>query len=70
LIPLIAMGEIDGRFYREKKTLQLMVLLYIDPELPLDEFLSMVHGINEKIGLKTFDFSLKAYYNLAKEFLE
>ncbi len=68
LVPMLSMGGTDARFYRMKNVEAYGFALY-DPELKLGEIFSMSHGIDEKIGLKTIDLSLKVFYNLAKGFL-
>jgi len=68
MVPLIAMGATDGRFLREKNFDTYGFSLY-DPELPLSHFISLAHGVNERISLKTVKLSTNVYYNLAKEFL-
>ena len=65
---MLSMGGTDGRFYRMKGVNAYGFALY-NPELTTKEIFSMSHGINEKISLKTIDLSLRAFYNLAKEFL-
>ncbi|MCK4896633.1 MAG: M20/M25/M40 family metallo-hydrolase, partial [Candidatus Heimdallarchaeota archaeon] len=68
LVPLIAGGATDGRFLREKNVDTYGFALF-NPETPMNEIVSLGHGVDERISLKTVELSLKVYYNLAKEFL-
>ena len=69
LVPLISMTATDGRFLREQGVDTYGFALY-NPDKPLNEFLNLVHGVNERVDLKTVELSLKVYYNLAHEFLD
>ena len=68
LVPMLSMGGTDGRFYRMKNVDAYGFALY-DPEMNIEQIFGMSHGVDEKIGFKTIELSLKVYYNLAKEFL-
>jgi len=68
LIPLIAMGATDGRYMREKNIDTYGFALY-DPDIPMNQFVQLAHGVNERVNIKTIELSLNTYYNLAKEFL-
>jgi acetylornithine deacetylase/succinyl-diaminopimelate desuccinylase-like protein len=68
LVPLIASGATDGRFLREKNVDTYGFALF-NPETPMNEIVSLAHGVDERISLKTVELSLNVYYNLAKEFL-
>ncbi|MCK4844146.1 MAG: M20/M25/M40 family metallo-hydrolase [Candidatus Heimdallarchaeota archaeon] len=68
LVPLVAMGRTDGRFLREQNVDTYGFSLF-DPDAPMHEYIELIHGINERISIKTVELSLKVYYNLAKEFL-
>ena len=68
LVPLIAGGATDGRFLREKNVDTYGFALF-NPETPMNEIVSLAHGVDERISLKTVELSLNVYYNLAKEFL-
>ncbi len=69
MVPLIGMGATDGRFLRRKGIDNYGFALF-DPELPMNHYIDLTHGVNERITIKTVELSLKVYYNLAKEFLE
>ncbi len=68
LVPLIASGATDGRFLRNINVDTYGFSLF-DPDTPMNEVVSLGHGVNERISKKTVELSLKVYYNLAKEFL-
>ncbi|MFX0210003.1 MAG: M20/M25/M40 family metallo-hydrolase [Candidatus Hodarchaeota archaeon] len=68
LVPFMGMGCSDARFFRERN-IPTYGFSLIDPEIPLNELTDLVHGTNERVNVKTVDLSIKAYYNLAKEFL-
>jgi len=68
LVPLIAMGATDGRMLREKNVDAYGFALF-DPTVPMNEFINLAHGVDERVSIKTIELSLKAYYNLAKIFL-
>ncbi|MHA1550781.1 MAG: M20/M25/M40 family metallo-hydrolase [Candidatus Heimdallarchaeaceae archaeon] len=68
IVPLIAGGATDGRFLREKNVDTYGFALF-NPETPMNEIVSLGHGVDERISLKTVELSLNVYYNLAKEFL-
>ncbi|MHA1975439.1 MAG: M20/M25/M40 family metallo-hydrolase [Candidatus Hodarchaeales archaeon] len=67
-VPLIVAGATDLRYLRERGT-QAYGFSLFDPETPLNTMATLPHGPNERISLKTVEYSLMAYYNLAKEFL-
>jgi len=68
-VPLIMAGATDMRYLRENGT-QAYGFSLFPAETPLNTMANMPHGPNERISLKTLEYTLKAYYNLAKEFLE
>lgn len=68
MVPLLGMGATDGRFLRGQNIDTYGFALF-DPELPMDHYINLAHGVNERITIKTVELSLKVYYNLAKEFL-
>ncbi|MBY9002182.1 MAG: M20/M25/M40 family metallo-hydrolase [Candidatus Heimdallarchaeota archaeon] len=69
IVPMIASGATDGRFFREKDVDSYGFSLF-NPDTPLNDIVNLAHGVDERISLKTVDLSLNVYYNLAKEFLE
>ncbi len=68
LVPLIAMGATDGRYLRGQYIDTYGFALY-NPDMPMEHFVNLVHGIDERIDLKSLELSLNVYYNLVKEFL-
>jgi len=68
MVPLIGMGATDGRFLRRQGMDNYGFALF-NPESPMNHFIDLTHGVNERISVKTVELSLKVYYNLAKEFL-
>lgn len=68
LVPFIMTGVSDARFFRERNIDTYGFSLF-NPELSLNDFASLAHGTNERVSLKTVELTLKANYNLAKEFL-
>ncbi|MBD3189653.1 MAG: M20/M25/M40 family metallo-hydrolase [Candidatus Heimdallarchaeota archaeon] len=68
IVPFIMTGVSDARFFRERDVETYGFSLF-DPELSLSDFANLAHGTNERVSLKTVELTLKAHYNLAKEFL-
>ncbi|MCK4848184.1 MAG: M20/M25/M40 family metallo-hydrolase, partial [Candidatus Heimdallarchaeota archaeon] len=68
LIPLIIYGATDLRYLRAQGT-QAYGFSLFEPETPSNVW-GMCHAPNERISLKTLEYTFKAYYNLAKEFLK
>ncbi|TFG10660.1 M20/M25/M40 family metallo-hydrolase, partial [Candidatus Heimdallarchaeota archaeon] len=68
MVPLIGMGATDGRFTRTYGIDTYGFALF-DPELPMNHYIDLTHGVNERINKKTVDLSLKVYYHLAKDYL-
>ena len=69
LVPLVMAGGTDLRFLREVGT-QAYGFSLFPHETPMNTMADFPHGPNERIGLKTVEYTFKAYYNLAKSFLE
>ena len=69
LVPFIIYGGSDLRYLREQGT-QAYGFSLFEPETPSDVWGTRVHSLNERISLKTLEYTFKAYYNLAKNFLE
>ncbi len=67
-VPLVVAGATDLRYLREQGT-QAYGFSLFDPDTPLNTMAKLPHGPNERVNLKTVEYSLMAYYNLAKEFL-
>ncbi|MEM3506701.1 MAG: M20/M25/M40 family metallo-hydrolase [Candidatus Bathyarchaeia archaeon] len=68
IVPYMTTGVTDSRFFR-----RLGSICYgfhpIKPDIPLGEFMKMVHGINERISIKDLVFGTKVLYKLVKNFL-
>ncbi len=67
-VPLVMAGATDLRYLREQGT-QAYGFSLFDPDTPINTMATLPHGPNERVSLKTVEYSLIAYYNLAKEFL-
>ncbi len=68
LIPFIMPAVSDCRYFREKG-IPAYGFSLIDPDTPMAEFSSLVHGVNERVSIKSLELSQNAYYNLSKIFL-
>jgi acetylornithine deacetylase/succinyl-diaminopimelate desuccinylase-like protein len=68
LIPFIIYGASDLRYLREQGT-QAYGFSLFEPETPSNVW-EGVHSPNERISLKTIEYTFNVYYNLAKSFLE
>ncbi|UCG02911.1 MAG: M20/M25/M40 family metallo-hydrolase [Candidatus Heimdallarchaeota archaeon] len=68
LVPFIMPGVSDCRFFRERGVGAYGFSLF-DPETPMSHLASLAHGTDERISIKTIEFSQRVYYNLAKIFL-
>jgi len=69
LVPFIIYGASDLRYLREQGT-QAYGFSLFEPETPSDVWGTYLHAPNERISLKTIEYTFNAYYNLAKCFLE
>jgi acetylornithine deacetylase/succinyl-diaminopimelate desuccinylase-like protein len=67
-IPLIYPGATDLRFLR-KLGVECCGFALMDPRTEFGELINRIHGNDERISLVTLDYSLVAYYYLAKEVL-
>ena len=67
-VPLVMPGATDMRYLREQGTKAYGFSLF-PPDTPLNTMSTLPHGPNERISLKTIEYTYKAYYNLVKEFL-
>jgi acetylornithine deacetylase/succinyl-diaminopimelate desuccinylase-like protein len=68
LVPFIMPAVSDCRFFRERG-IPAYGFSLLDPKTPMAEFSSIVHGVNERVSIRSLELSQKAYYNLAKVFL-
>ncbi|MFW9779435.1 MAG: M20/M25/M40 family metallo-hydrolase [Candidatus Heimdallarchaeota archaeon] len=67
-VPMMSSGASDLRFLRPHGTRAYGFSLF-DPSVNINEISKLAHGPNERIGIKTIDLTLHAYYNVAKELL-
>ena len=65
LVPYLMPMVTDMRFFREKGT-QSYGFSLMDPKTTSKDMVTLIHGIDEKIRLKTVELALKAFYNVAK----
>jgi acetylornithine deacetylase/succinyl-diaminopimelate desuccinylase-like protein len=68
-IPFIIYGASDLRYLRSQGT-QAYGFSLFEPETSSDVWGTYLHAPNERISLKAIEYTFKAYYNLAKKFLE
>ncbi len=68
LVPFIMPAVSDARFFRERG-IDTYGFSLLDPDTPMTHLSSLAHGVNERISVKSLEYSQKAYYNLAKIFL-
>jgi acetylornithine deacetylase/succinyl-diaminopimelate desuccinylase-like protein len=68
-VPLVMAGATDMRFLRANGTEAYGFSLF-PQETPMNTMANFPHGPNERISIKTLEMTFKAYYNLAKQFLE
>ena len=68
-IPLIYPGATDLRFLRDLGV-ECCGFALMDPRTEFGELIKRIHGNDERISLITLDYTLVAYYHLAKEILE
>ncbi|MCW4048757.1 MAG: M20/M25/M40 family metallo-hydrolase [Candidatus Bathyarchaeota archaeon] len=67
LVPLTMPGRTDAGFLRRKGS-QVYGFALFDPETKKSEL--AVHGVNERIRIKTLDLTVRVYINLARDFLK
>jgi len=67
LVPNIMPGKTDATFLR-KRGVHVYGYSLFDPETPASE--RAVHGVDERIRIKTVDLTRKVYSHLAKDFLK
>ena len=67
LVPLTMAGRTDARFLRRIGS-QVYGFALFEPETNINDL--AVHGVNEKISVKTLELTRRVYFNLAKEFLK
>ena len=67
LVPMTMAGRTDARFLRRIGS-QVYGFALFEPETNINDL--AVHGVNEKISVKTLELTRRVYVNLAKEFLK
>lgn len=65
LVPIIMPMVTDMRYFREKGVQSYGFSLF-DSNLTTKDMVTLMHGIDEKIRIKTVELTLKVYYNVAK----
>ncbi len=68
LVPILATGATDTRFYREVGA-QAYGFSLFDDRLKLAEIAALVHGDDERVSIGTLQLTAKAYECLARNFL-
>ncbi len=68
-VPLVMAGATDLRYLRELGTEGYGFSLF-PPDTPMNTMATFPHGPNERISIKTLEYTYNAYYNLARSFLE
>ena len=66
--PLFISSVSDGRFWRNKGT-QVYGFCMFEPDMTMDRFSSMLHGVNEKISLASMDRAFDFYKTLPLDFI-
>lgn len=68
LVPILATGATDTRFYREVGA-QAYGFSLFDDRLKLAEIAALAHGDDERVSIGTLQLTAKAYECLARNFL-
>jgi acetylornithine deacetylase/succinyl-diaminopimelate desuccinylase-like protein len=68
-VPLVMAGATDLRYIRELGTHAYGFSLFPE-DTPMNTMANLPHGPNERISIKTLEYTYHAYYNVAKSFLE
>jgi acetylornithine deacetylase/succinyl-diaminopimelate desuccinylase-like protein len=67
LVPFLFPAASDLRFFRERGV-QCYGFSLLDPETSIKDFTSLQHGTDERVRISSVELTLKAYYNLVKQF--
>ncbi|HET8569525.1 MAG TPA: M20/M25/M40 family metallo-hydrolase [Candidatus Limnocylindria bacterium] len=68
LVPAIAVGGTDNRFFRRKGSTAYGYALF-SPQVTFEKFRSMFHGNDERVDPESLRLSTELWYRVAKEFL-
>jgi len=68
-VPFMALGGTDSRFFREKFGTVAYGFQPLKMDLPLDEFMKLVHGVDERISQNNLVYGAKFLINLVKRIL-
>lgn len=68
LVPAMAVGATDNRFFRRKGAVAYGYGL-MSPELPMSQFRSMFHGRDERVHVESLRLSTELWERTAREFL-
>ncbi len=66
--PFMVMGGTDSRYFRWKFESVAYGFFPIRGDLPLKEFLAMIHGVNERISIRNIEFSYRTLVKTIEEF--
>jgi len=66
-VPYMITGGTDSRYFRETFGTIAYGFQPIKLDMPIDEFLGLAHGVNERISVKNLVFSVKALYGVVRE---
>ena len=69
ITPFMSTGGTDSRYFRWKFNSIAYGFQPILVDTSLKEFMSMIHGIDERISIKNLVFSVKITYNVIREFM-
>ena len=67
-VPIMLSGATDLRFIRELGGNAFGFSLY-DPDVNINELGKLAHGPNERVSLKTIEYTVNVYYRLAQKLL-
>ena len=67
IVPYISPGGTDSRFFRRLGRVA-YGFIPLKSDIPFKEFMSMVHGVNERISIKNLEYGYKTLTNVLKTF--
>jgi len=67
MIPILFSGVTDGRFWRMRGSTVYGFSLY-DEDFTLTEFTKMIHGVDERVSLKSLELTYNYFYKLPETF--
>jgi len=68
MVPFMMTGGTDSRFLRDAGSI-CYGFQPMETDLPLDEFLKMTHGIDERVSIKNLVFGVSVLYQLVTKFM-